>query len=121
MKPSDPSFCEVQERVHQWASDAHLDPLACRLMVQELSPLFDINEPTLIFEAPGMTQPHEAFTVRNPRTEEITCVFRGWGTDLLTLIHELAHAISPWESEGHDEFEWDLTTLMLEVMKDLNI
>lgn len=114
-------FCHQQDIVHRWANEVHLDPWMSREYAAHICNHFQTLLPDLLWEQRGYLGSLEAATVRNARTGGLQISFAGWGTTLLVLAHELVHCVRPWEEPHHDALDWDLTCLMLELTRDLDV
>jgi hypothetical protein len=119
-KVNDLSFYEAQELAHAWAANVLLSRFDAEWFSQRLLHDFGFDGGyRFLWEQPALTGDlNSACTVRNPRTGDITVVFDTHGTDLLTLCHELAHVVIPWEEPPHGYLDWDVTSMMLESVRE---
>jgi len=117
-------FYAQQKACHRWAEDHFLSERDTLALGVYLFRLFDYQNgegywPEFIFEVPALAQPSTAVTVERERTGQKVIAFAGSGCDLLVLVHELAHAVRPWDEPHHDALDFDLASMMLEVVKTI--
>jgi hypothetical protein len=121
MHDTDNSYYGCQLAAHRWASEVLLGLWAAEKLVYYLCDSFDVRWPQVLWEQPALCAPSLAVTVRNERTGGLTVAFATHGTDLLTLCHEMAHVVNDWDAPHHDVLDWDLTSMMLELTRYLDV